>query len=175
MIYRFTVDTKLPEIRMRRSRLLLLAAAFALLTACSYKPTFINEYKIDVQQGNVLTQDMVAQLKPGQTREQVRFILGTPLISDIFHRDRWDYVYRFREGRSGKVQSRQFSVFFDANGQLARVAGDVEQASIEELTMPVSKTRVVDLGAMTESAAGEPPPQPEGPGFFRRMMNRVGF
>jgi outer membrane protein assembly factor BamE len=46
--------------------------------ACSYKPSFINEYKIDIQQGNVLTQEMVAQLKPGQTREQVRFILGTP-------------------------------------------------------------------------------------------------
>ena len=51
---------------MRRSRLLLVAASSALIAACSYKPSFINEYKIDIQQGNVLTQDMVAQLKPGQ-------------------------------------------------------------------------------------------------------------
>ena len=67
---------------MRLPRSLLLVAACSLLAACSYKPSFINEYKIDVQQGNVLTQDMVAQLKPGQTREQVRFILGSPLIAD---------------------------------------------------------------------------------------------
>jgi outer membrane protein assembly factor BamE (lipoprotein component of BamABCDE complex) len=63
---------------MRRSRLLLVAASCALIAACTYKPGFINEYKIDVQQGNVLTQEMVAQLKPGQTRDQVRFLLGTP-------------------------------------------------------------------------------------------------
>ncbi len=86
---------------MRLPRSLLLVAACSLLAACSYKPSFINEYKIDVQQGNVLTQDMVAQLKPGQTREQVRFILGSPLIADIFHRQRWDYVYRFRNGPTG--------------------------------------------------------------------------
>lgn len=175
MIYRFTVDTKLPEIRMRRSRSLLLVAACALLTACSYKPSFINEYKIDVQQGNVLTQDMVAQLKPGQTREQVRFILGSPLIADIFHRDRWDYVYRFREGRSGQVQSRKFSVFFDSNGLLERVSGDVELASVDELTMPASKMRMVDLGSIGEDGAAEPLPPPEEPGFFRRMMNRIGW
>lgn len=175
MIYRFTVDTKLPEIRMRRSRSLLLVAACALLTACSYKPSFINEYKIDVQQGNVLTQDMVAQLKPGQTREQVRFILGSPLIADIFHRDRWDYVYRFREGRSGQVESRKFSVFFDANGQLERVAGDVELASVEELTLPASKMRMVDLGSIGEDGAAETLPPPEEPGFFRRMLNRIGL
>jgi len=175
MIYRFTVDTKLPEIRMRRSRSLLIVAACALLTACSYKPSFINEYKIDVQQGNVLTQDMVAQLKPGQSREQVRFILGSPLIADIFHRDRWDYVYRFREGRSGQVQSRKFSVFFDGNGLLERVSGDVELASVEELTMPVSKMRMVDLGSIGEDGAAEPLPPPEEPGFLRRMLNRIGL
>jgi outer membrane protein assembly factor BamE len=59
-----------------------------------------NAYKIDIQQGNVLTQEMVAQLKPGQTREQVRFILGTPLLADIFHQQRWDYVYRYHNGQT---------------------------------------------------------------------------
>jgi outer membrane protein assembly factor BamE len=159
---------------MRRSLTLLLVMACSLLAACSYKPGFINEYRIDVQQGNVLTQDMVAQLKPGQTRDQVRFILGTPLITDIFHRQRWDYVYRFRDGRSGAVESRQFSVFFDPEGRLERVAGDVDGAADDELNAPVSKARLVDLGSLSAEAAEQPLPVEE-PGFFRRMMNKVGF
>ena len=91
---------------MFRSRLLIFGAVCSLLAACSS----FNPYKIDVQQGNVLTQEMVAQLKPGQTREQVRFILGTPLLTDIFHQQRWEYVYSYRKGRTGEVETRQFSV-----------------------------------------------------------------
>lgn len=175
MIYRFTAVTKFPEASMRRYRTLLLAVACTLPAACSYKPSFINEYKIDVQQGNVLTQDMVAQLKPGQTREQVRFILGSPLITDIFHQQRWDYVYRFREGSTGAVQARKFSVFFDADGRLERVNGDVEVATVAELTAPVERMRVVDLGTISPEAVAEEAPPPEEPGFFRRMMQKIGF
>lgn len=175
MIYRFHADMKSPEIRMRRSLPPLLLAASALLAACSYKPSFINEYKIDIQQGNVLTQDMVAQLKPGQTRDQVRFILGSPLISDIFHKNRWDYVYHFRDGRSGKTESRRFSVFFDDSDRLLRVAGDVASASVAELAAPVAKTRVIDLGTISPEAAAEKAPAVEEPGLFRRMMNKVGL
>jgi outer membrane protein assembly factor BamE len=51
-----------------------------------------------VRQGNFVTQEMVAQLKPGLSREQVRFILGSPLVADMFHADRWDYVYRYQQG-----------------------------------------------------------------------------
>ena len=91
---------------MSSSRLILLCALCSLLVACGGTlGNYLNPYtyKIDVQQGNVLTQDMVAQLKPGQTREQVRFILGTPLLADIFHQQRWDYVYSYRNGRTGEV------------------------------------------------------------------------
>lgn len=175
MIYRFTPDKKFPETSMPRYRTLLLAAIFVLPAACSYKPSFINEYRIDVQQGNVLTQEMVAQLKPGQTREQVRFILGTPLIADVFHADRWDYVYRFRDGDSGKVSSRRFSVFFGADGLLQRVSGDVDVATVAELTTPVERTRVVDLGVISAEAADAPTAPPEEPGFFRRMIKKIGF
>ena len=75
-----------------------LLAVCSLLAACSSPLSYVNAYKIDVQQGNVLTQEMVGQLRQGQTREQVRFILGTPLLADIFHQQRWDYVYSFRNG-----------------------------------------------------------------------------
>lgn len=94
----------------------------SMLAACSSNSL---TYRIDVRQGNMVTQDMAAQLKMGQTKDQVRFILGTPLIADIFHADRWDYVYRFRPGNDySDVEQRHLSVFFE-KGKLVGVGGDV--------------------------------------------------
>lgn len=154
---------------MFRSRLLILAAACSLFSACGS----FNVYKIDIQQGNVLTQEMVAQLKPGQTRDQVRFILGTPLLTDVFHQQRWDYVYSYRSGRTGEVESRQFSVYFDKNNRLEKVSGDIAPASPDELAAPTTHTRVVDFGTLP--ADGTPLPEPEGPGFFQGLMRSLGF
>ncbi len=83
-------------------------------------------YKIEIQQGNFVTQDMVSQLKPGMTKEQVRLVLGTPLLSDIFHSERWDYAYR-REDRVGNREQRNLVVFFE-DGKLARLDGDIVAA-----------------------------------------------
>lgn len=160
---------------MDRSRTLIFAALVGLLPACSYKPGFINEYKIDIQQGNVLTQEMVAQLKPGQTRDQVRFILGTPMVKDIFHQQRWDYVYRYQNGRTAQVETRQFVVFFDGEGRLERVGGDVAAAESDDLTLPANNTRFVELGVLSQEEADKPLPPPEEPGIFRRLMNMFGF
>lgn len=160
---------------MRRSRLLLVAASSALIAACSYKPSFINEYKIDVQQGNVLSQDMVAQLKPGQTRDQVRFLLGTPLVADIFHQQRWDYVYRYKNGQTGEINSRKLTVFFDADGKLQRTEGDVAAGDSNELNAPANKSRLVDLGSLTGEAADTPLPPREPPSLYRRFMDTLGF
>ena len=93
-----------------------------LLAACSSMST-PQPYRIDIQQGNVITQEMVAQLKPGLTRDQVKFILGSPLVADMFHTDRWDYVYMLQPGK-GEVQRRRLTVIFEDN-KLARLAGDV--------------------------------------------------
>lgn len=160
---------------MRRSSLSLLVSASLILAACSYKPSFISEYKIDVQQGNVLSQEMISQLKPGQTREQVRFLLGTPLIVDLFHQQRWDYVYHYRNGRTAAVDSRKLSVFFDRDGRLERVAGDVEAGDTEALAAPVATTRLVDLGSLSAEAGAQPLPPQDEPGFFRRLTNSLGF
>ena len=84
----------------------------------------ITPYKPDIQQGNFISQESVAQVKPGMSREQVRFILGTPLVADVFHGDRWDYVFRRTPQGGGAVQQRRLSVFF-GDGKLARVEGDV--------------------------------------------------
>ena len=102
--------------------------AAAALAGCSNVPRIpgITPYKIDIQQGNFVTQEMVAQLKPGMSREQVRTVLGTPLLADIFHADRWDYVYR-KEAADGKIEERKLTVFFDGD-KLVRVAGDVVAA-----------------------------------------------
>jgi len=160
---------------MSRYQLPLVAVFCTLLAACSYKPGFINEYKIDVQQGNVLTQEMVNQLKPGQTRDQVRFILGSPMITDIFHQQRWDYVYRYHSGQTGKVEARQLVVFFDADGRLARVSGDVAGATADDLSAPQTTSRLIDLGSLADDAAAKPLPPRQEPGVFRRFMDMLGF
>jgi outer membrane protein assembly factor BamE len=67
---------------------------------------------------------MVAQLKPGMSKQQVRFILGTPLVTDIFHADRWDYVYYRKPQNSSKLEERKLVVIF-ADGRLAKLEGDV--------------------------------------------------
>jgi outer membrane protein assembly factor BamE len=83
----------------------------------------IKPHKIDIPQGNVLTQAMLDKLKPGMTPSQVRFILGTPLIVDPFHSNRWDYVYRLeKEGKL--VESRRISVIFEGE-RLKLLQGDV--------------------------------------------------
>jgi outer membrane protein assembly factor BamE len=95
------------------------------VAACTSVPRIpgITPYKMDIQQGNFVSQDMIAQLKPGMTRDQVRFLLGTPLVADIFHADRWDYVY-WREAPDGKREERRVALFF-SDDKLERVAGDV--------------------------------------------------
>ena len=83
----------------------------------------LEPYRMTIQQGNNLSQEMVAQLKLGMTREQVRFVLGTPLLMDVFHADRWDYVY-YLETPGGKREQRNLSVVFDKD-KLVRVVGDL--------------------------------------------------
>ena len=86
----------------------------------------VTPYRMVIQQGNFISQEMVAQLKPGMTKEQVRFVLGTPLVTDIFHADRWDYVF-YRDVQGGKREQRNLSVIFEKD-KLARVIGDLMPA-----------------------------------------------
>jgi outer membrane protein assembly factor BamE len=101
------------------------AVLASVIAGCTSIPG-ITPYKIEIQQGNFVSQEMVSQLKPGMSQEQVRFTLGTPLLTDIFHADRWDYVY-WRETADGKREQRKLAVFFEG-GKLVRVDGDVVAA-----------------------------------------------
>ena len=111
-----------------RVRLLVAIIATCLLAACanpfsrSSLDSFSLTYKINIQQGVVVTQEMADQLKPGMTRDQVRFVLGTPILTDPFHKDRWDYPFRFQPGR-GRIEERRYTVYFE-NDRLVRANGD---------------------------------------------------
>lgn len=129
-----------------------------MLGACTSMPdvtSIVKPYRIDIQQGNYVSQEMVAQLKPGMTRDQVRFVLGTPLLSDIFHGERWDYIYMMRPGK-GQPQERKLTVFFE-DGKLSRVAGDVVAAQPgEQEAARAAKTQVIDIGADTKEKDKKP-------------------
>jgi outer membrane protein assembly factor BamE len=110
---------------------LVLAAA---LGGCGYVPRIpgVTPHKIEIQQGNYVTQEMLAQLKPGMSRDQVRSALGTPLLTDIFHADRWDYVF-WREAPNGDREQRKLVVHFQ-DGKLLRLDGDVVTAAARQET-----------------------------------------
>ncbi|MDR1228915.1 MAG: outer membrane protein assembly factor BamE [Azoarcus sp.] len=111
-------------------------AGAAALSACSW----LAPYRIDVRQGNYVDETMLAQIKPGMTRDHVRFVLGSPLVADVFRTDRWDYIYRFKPGR-GEAQQRTISVFFNGD-QFDRIEGDVTPLEGEQA---VSRARIIDV------------------------------
>lgn len=86
---------------------LLFLSLWLVLAGCS-------TYKMDLPQGNVLTEDVVARLKVGMPRDKVRQLLGTPLLVDPFHQNRWDYVYRTRENGEFRNE-RRFTVWFEGD------------------------------------------------------------
>ena len=91
------------------------------LSGCS-SLIFPGVYRIQVPQGNVINEEMVAKLKPGMTRRQVRFVMGTPLIEDTFNKNRWDYVYTVRRAREIEEEA-SISLVFDGD-RLVSYSGD---------------------------------------------------
>jgi outer membrane protein assembly factor BamE len=128
-------------------------------------PSAISPYKIDIQQGNVVTQEMVGKLKAGLTRSQVRFVLGSPLVTDMFHSDRWDYIYLMQ--RQGKPdERRRLTVIFDGD-KLLRLEGDVviTDKSLEPEPPPVAKPPAAAIAPAPKPAIVKPvatiPPPPK--------------
>lgn len=93
----------------------------ALLSGCTV-------YRMDVGQGNIVTQEMLSQLRPGMTRSQVRFVLGTPLLADPFHPDRWDYYYSLRKGTDDVPETSHLTIIFQSD-LLTRIEGNVKVAN----------------------------------------------
>lgn len=117
------------------ARLICCLALSVFLTGCSgismpsfSMPHLPSIHKFDIQQGNVITQEMIDQLKPGMTKSQVRFIMGTPLVADTFNQNRWDYYYSLVPGKGEEVRE-QVSIFFE-DDKLVGFRGDYIPSSV---------------------------------------------
>lgn len=122
--------------------------------------TALSPYKIDIVQGNFVSREQRQALKPGMSRNQVRDILGTPLLTDVFHAQRWDYVFTFK--RQGQPeQARRVTVFF-ANDVLARVQADELPSEAEFVASLDSGRRSVATVPVLEPAP-EALPKPAAP------------
>lgn len=151
---------------MQNTKLLLssltLVGLFA-LAGCS----FPGVYKIDIQQGNVVTQDMIDQLKPGMTRKQVRFIMGNPLITDTFHASRWDYLYSIQPGGRQRYQER-VSLVFGSDDQLIGLAGDFMPGISRDQTILGEDGNVT----APQSEASQQAEEPAKPGSLQEQIQR---
>lgn len=111
---------------------------------------FFTPYRIDVQQGNFVSKEMVAQLRPGLSRDQVRFVLGTPLLNDIFHANRWDYDFRLAKG-NGEVMTSRVSVFFK-DDVVDHVEGGENLPTESEYLTLITNAKVGAKPALSDSA-----------------------
>ncbi|WP_423192417.1 outer membrane protein assembly factor BamE [Cupriavidus sp. H18C2] len=150
---------------MRPALVSSLLAAALLAGACSaYDSTSrkvaeaITPYRINIVQGNFVSREAAAQLREGMTRDQVRFLLGTPLLQDVFHGNRWDYYFSFRRGATPVVQSRKFTVFFDGD-TLTKWQGDdlpSEYELIAEIDGMKAAQRNQKIGVGSSSSSSAP-------------------
>jgi outer membrane protein assembly factor BamE len=131
-------------------RYLIIVAALA-CTACGTALPTIKPYKLDIQQGNVVTSKMLLQLRPGMTKSQVRYIMGTPLIQDSFHGNRWDYVYQMRE-RGKVIEQRRVILDFESE-LLSKVRGDVTPSASDKSGTEAGAT---NIGTRTINPSNKP-------------------
>lgn len=158
------------DMRMQKLLIITLGMATLILSGCAKDRIAdrISErlpwvYKIDVQQGNVITQEMVNQLRLGMEPRQVQFILGTPMITDPFHQGRWDYPYSFEPGgKKGEIS--QMSVFFES-GKLATIQGAMQPMPQEAQQLPASRQQTVTV----------PYQEKKKPGLLTRLWRWITF
>lgn len=131
------------------------------LSACS-TDKIPGVYRIDIQQGNNVSQEMVDKLKPGMTKNQVAYVMGTPLIIDTFHDERWDYVYSFHPG-NGVREQRRITLFFDQDEKLSHIEGNITTNSRTAAQEDVQDTNVVV------------PLQEKKTGLFQGLLNSIGL
>jgi outer membrane protein assembly factor BamE len=138
------------HIAVRCARRLVLLTAAAVATGCVYRP--------DIQQGNLLTMEDVDQVTVGMTRSQVRYLLGTPMVSDPFAPQRWDYVYRRTHGRDRKVDTAHFIVRFDGDKVTAvdRVHLPDPLAKAEKGKKKKQKSAAEDAPAANDDVSSSP-------------------
>jgi outer membrane protein assembly factor BamE len=169
-----------PSLPSRPLRGLAAVALIAVLAGCQSLQTsdsflgVITPYRLEIVQGNVITQEQAAAIKPGQTRAQVRDVLGSPLLADAFHANRWDYVFAIRR-QGAESQLRRVVVLFkgetlesiDTGGPLPGerefiTSIDTFKASRDAPALALSEEQLTALPAPVKPPAPEPvPPAPQ--------------
>ncbi len=89
-------------------------------------------HKVDIQQGNIVSQEMMSQLKIGMKQDQIERLMGSPLIVDPFRRDRWDYIHSFKSGKSDAPRSQYRITLFFEGDQLARIDSEIPPEGLPE-------------------------------------------
>lgn len=112
---------------LARCLILTILLGFATLSGC----VFPGVYKLNVQQGNIVTQDMLDKLQPGMTERQVTFIMGNPVLQTPYAPLRWDYLYTLEE-RDTITQSYSISLFFDATRRFTHYTGTLPGKAVQE-------------------------------------------
>ena len=98
-----------------------------LLASCNSVP-FLTSYKMDIRQGNFVIADMREKLKLGMSKQQVRYVMGTPMINDVFHGNRWDYVYRLERGAK-VIEKQNLTLYFEGDN-LTRIVDEGKPVEI---------------------------------------------
>ena len=147
----------------------LLVTVFFLFVLCACTKSFDGGYeipglyKIDIQQGNVLEQDMINKLRPGMSMDKVKFIMGSPVIIDPFHNDRGEYIFSYQKG-GGVREQRHITLHFDDDEKLSHITGDIE----------VSNDLSTQDDIITEEdAISVPTKEKKEKGFFERVWDKV--
>jgi len=135
---------RISSLRLALAILVSLAAA-SVLPGCVYRP--------DIQQGNLLQTSDVDQVKTGMTHSQVRYILGTPMVSDPFALDRWDYIYTFRRGRDRDVTRAHFIVRFDGDKVSSVEMADLPEETENSKIIKQQRERQAASAAKVQAAA----------------------
>lgn len=116
---------------MNKTLILALSALLGLVACSAERVSLFPSYKLKIIQGNELEPRAVAALRPGMTKDQVLLLLGSPILRDAFHTDRWDYT--FNTSRNGIIKERSNLTVYFENGVLVRAEGDALQNAAEAL------------------------------------------
>jgi len=125
---------------LNKTLLVISLFSFILLNGC----TTFRVHKISIQQGNIIEQEKVNQLKPGMRKDQVQFVLGTPILKDMYHKNRWDYIYTFKPGY-GPLEKKRLSVYFKEDA-LVNIVGDLHPQADTNQKQKIAEVLVVPLG-----------------------------
>ena len=153
-----------PCVYMLERLIPLLIPLLLVMAGCSYEGTrklpFV--YRVDIQQGNVIDQDMVDRLHPGMDKNQIQYIMGTPVLDDPFHANRWDYIYTYSKG--GTRREQRHIILYFKNNKLSSVGGDIKIAQ-----------RKTSLILKEPSTTVVVPPDYNKKSLLRRMINHLPF